>query len=94
MQLTRDTATKRKDTHEPNAGSAGPRLGGGVFCKINQVLLLFVRKNLVFLDKNMGGPTLWDGYVVMVVADAFVQSTKTGQPQAVPDLEQPALYAR
>jgi myo-inositol 2-dehydrogenase/D-chiro-inositol 1-dehydrogenase len=40
------------------------------------------------------GPTVWDGYMAMVVADAFVQSAKTGQPQAVPDLERPALYAR
>jgi myo-inositol 2-dehydrogenase/D-chiro-inositol 1-dehydrogenase len=40
------------------------------------------------------GPTVWDGYVAMVVAHAFVQSAKTGQPQAVPDLEQPALYVR
>ena len=40
------------------------------------------------------GPSVWDGYVAMVVADAFVQSAKTGQPQAVPDMEQPALYAR
>jgi myo-inositol 2-dehydrogenase/D-chiro-inositol 1-dehydrogenase len=40
------------------------------------------------------GPTVWDGYVAMVVADAFVQSAKTGQPQTVPDLEQPALYVR
>ena len=40
------------------------------------------------------GPTVWDGYVAMVVADAFVRSAKTGQPQVVPSLEQPALYAR
>jgi myo-inositol 2-dehydrogenase/D-chiro-inositol 1-dehydrogenase len=40
------------------------------------------------------GPTVWDGYMAMVVADAFVQSAKTGQPQAVPDLVRPALYAR
>lgn len=40
------------------------------------------------------GPTVWDGYVAMVVADAFVQSAKTGQPQAVPDLEEPPLYVR
>jgi myo-inositol 2-dehydrogenase/D-chiro-inositol 1-dehydrogenase len=38
------------------------------------------------------GPTVWDGYVAMVVADAFVRSAKTGQPQVVPDLVRPALY--
>jgi myo-inositol 2-dehydrogenase/D-chiro-inositol 1-dehydrogenase len=40
------------------------------------------------------GPTVWDGYVAMVVADAFVQSAETGQPQTVPVLERPALYKR
>jgi myo-inositol 2-dehydrogenase/D-chiro-inositol 1-dehydrogenase len=40
------------------------------------------------------GPTVWDGYVAMVVAHAFVKSAETGQPQVVPDLERPALYAR
>jgi myo-inositol 2-dehydrogenase/D-chiro-inositol 1-dehydrogenase len=40
------------------------------------------------------GPTVWDGYMAMVVADACIQSAQTGQPQAVPSLERPALYAR
>ena len=40
------------------------------------------------------GPTVWDGYVAMVVADAFVKSAETGQPQEVPVLERPALYER
>lgn len=40
------------------------------------------------------GPTVRGGYVAMVVADAFVRSAKTGQPQTVPDLERPAMYAR
>lgn len=40
------------------------------------------------------GPTVWDGYMAMVVADACIQSAKTGQPQAVPDWERPAMYAR
>jgi hypothetical protein len=30
----------------------------------------------------------------MVVADACVQSAKTGQPQTVPGLERPAMYVR
>ena len=38
------------------------------------------------------GPSVWDGYAAMVVADACVQSAQTGQPQAVPALEQPAIY--
>jgi myo-inositol 2-dehydrogenase/D-chiro-inositol 1-dehydrogenase len=40
------------------------------------------------------GPSTWDGYAAMVVADACVQSAKTGQPQTVPDLARPAMYAR
>ena len=38
------------------------------------------------------GMPVWDGYVATVVADAFVQSATTGQPQAVSDLERPAMY--
>ncbi|MCB0212187.1 MAG: Gfo/Idh/MocA family oxidoreductase [Anaerolineae bacterium] len=40
------------------------------------------------------GPSIWDGYAAMIVADACIQSAKTGQPQAVPTLERPAMYAR
>ncbi|MDX1524340.1 MAG: inositol 2-dehydrogenase, partial [Anaerolineae bacterium] len=40
------------------------------------------------------GPSTWDGYAAMVVADACVQSAKTGQVQTVPDLERPAMYVR
>ena len=40
------------------------------------------------------GPSNWDGYAAMVVADACVQSAQTGQPQMVPELERLALYAR
>lgn len=40
------------------------------------------------------GPSVWDGYAAMVVADACVQSAKTRQPQTVPDLERPAMYVR
>ena len=47
-----------------------------------------------FVEGQPNGPTVWDGYVAMVVADAFVQSAKTGQPQAVPSLKQPTMYAR
>jgi myo-inositol 2-dehydrogenase/D-chiro-inositol 1-dehydrogenase len=45
-------------------------------------------------ERQPTGPSAWDGYAAMVVADACVQSAKTGQPQAVPDLERPAMYAR
>ncbi|MCB9079796.1 MAG: Gfo/Idh/MocA family oxidoreductase [Anaerolineaceae bacterium] len=40
------------------------------------------------------GPSTWDGYAAMIVADACIQSAKTGQPQAVPTLDRPAMYAR
>jgi myo-inositol 2-dehydrogenase/D-chiro-inositol 1-dehydrogenase len=46
------------------------------------------------LEEQPTGPTVWDGYVAMVVAAACIQSAKTGQPQAVPGLERPAMYAR
>lgn len=46
------------------------------------------------IEKQPTGPTVWDGYVAMVVAAACIQSAKTGQPQAVPGLERPAMYAR
>jgi predicted dehydrogenase len=40
------------------------------------------------------GPSVWDSYVAMVVADACVLSAKTGQPQTVSDLERPSMYVR
>ena len=39
-------------------------------------------------------PSVWDGYAAMAVADACVQSAKTGRPQTVPTLERPEAYDR
>ena len=39
------------------------------------------------------GPSAWDGYMSLVVADACVRSTETGLPVAIPRIERPALYA-
>lgn len=39
------------------------------------------------------GPSTWDGYAAMVVSDACIASFKSGQPEDVPALERPSLYA-
>lgn len=46
------------------------------------------------LDGEPTGPTAWDGYVSLVVADACLQSAETGKPQDVPVVERPELYKR
>jgi myo-inositol 2-dehydrogenase/D-chiro-inositol 1-dehydrogenase len=46
------------------------------------------------IEEQPTRPSVWDGYMAMVVADACIQSAKMGQPQTVPDLERPAMYAR
>jgi myo-inositol 2-dehydrogenase/D-chiro-inositol 1-dehydrogenase len=38
------------------------------------------------------GPSTWDGYMSMVIATACVESARSGQPVAVPNIETPALY--
>jgi myo-inositol 2-dehydrogenase/D-chiro-inositol 1-dehydrogenase len=38
------------------------------------------------------GPSTWDGYISMIVAEACIHSVQTGQPQPVPALDRPALY--
>lgn len=38
------------------------------------------------------GPSAWDGYMSLVVADACVRSTETGLPVAVARIERPPLY--
>ncbi len=45
------------------------------------------------IDGRPTGPSTWDGYAAMVVADACVESFKSGKPQAVAELERPSLYA-
>jgi myo-inositol 2-dehydrogenase/D-chiro-inositol 1-dehydrogenase len=44
------------------------------------------------LEQKPTGPSAWDGYMSLVVADACIRSAKTGQPQKVPVVERPALY--
>ena len=39
------------------------------------------------------GPSAWDGYMSLVVADACIRSTETGLPEAAVGIERPALYS-
>lgn len=41
----------------------------------------------------LNGPSAWDGYTALVVAEACIQSLQTRQAQAVTQPERPALYA-
>ena len=41
---------------------------------------------------QLQGPTAWDGYTSLVVADACKRSYETGQPQAVPLVDRPSFY--
>jgi myo-inositol 2-dehydrogenase/D-chiro-inositol 1-dehydrogenase len=38
------------------------------------------------------GPSTWDGYISMIIADTCVKSAISGKPEAVPVVEQPGLY--
>ena len=38
------------------------------------------------------GPTVWDGYAAMRVAEAAARSIESGRAEAVPDEPRPALY--
>ena len=40
------------------------------------------------------GPTVWDGYAAMRVAEAAERSLATGRAEAVPDESRPALYEK
>jgi myo-inositol 2-dehydrogenase / D-chiro-inositol 1-dehydrogenase len=40
------------------------------------------------------GPSAWDGYVAMIIADGCVESAKSGQPVAIKIPERPAIYQR
>ena len=39
------------------------------------------------------GPSAWDGYMSLVIADACLRSVDSGMPEPVPQPERPALYA-
>lgn len=40
------------------------------------------------------GPTAWDGYAALAVADACFRSARTGVPEPVTGMDRPALYDR
>lgn len=42
--------------------------------------------------KDATGPSAWDGYMSLVVADACIRSSQTGLPQPVSASERPDLY--
>jgi len=44
------------------------------------------------LAQQPTGPSAWDGYMSLVVADACIRSAKTGRPQEIPLVERPAPY--
>ena len=43
-------------------------------------------------DSTPTGPTTWDGYMSLVVAEACIRSAETGMSHDVPKLERQALY--
>lgn len=43
-------------------------------------------------EKEPTGPSTWDGYMSLVVADACIRSSKTGSPVEIAPVERPALY--
>ncbi len=46
------------------------------------------------LDRKPSGPTAWDGYASLVVADACIESARTGHPVAVVLPQRPEMYDR
>ncbi|MCY4062128.1 MAG: Gfo/Idh/MocA family oxidoreductase [Chloroflexi bacterium] len=42
--------------------------------------------------KDATGPSAWDGYMSLVVADACIRSAETRQPQTTHPIEKPSLY--
>ena len=44
------------------------------------------------LAEEPTGPSAWDGYMSLVVAEACIRSAKTGLPQGVPVIPRPPLY--
>ena len=45
------------------------------------------------IDGAAVGPSAWDGYVSILVADASIESGKSGLPVAVDVPDRPAIYA-
>jgi myo-inositol 2-dehydrogenase/D-chiro-inositol 1-dehydrogenase len=45
------------------------------------------------IDNQPIGPTVWDGYMSLVVAEACVNSARSGQPVAIQAVARPDLYA-
>ena len=44
------------------------------------------------IDGSAAGPSAWDGYASMIVADACIESAKSGQPVDLSLPKQPTLY--
>ena len=40
----------------------------------------------------VGGPSTWDGYLAMLIAEACIESARTSQPCAVPAPPRPSIY--
>jgi myo-inositol 2-dehydrogenase/D-chiro-inositol 1-dehydrogenase len=41
---------------------------------------------------NAEGPSAWDGYISLAVAEAAIHSIETGQPEQVRAMDRPSLY--
>jgi len=44
------------------------------------------------INQQATGPSVWDGYMSLLVADACVRSAASGQPEKCQTVERPALY--
>lgn len=56
----------------------------------------YIDEAQIWIDSLHGstptGPSAWDGYMSLAVAEACIRSTETGLPEAVVAIDRPALY--
>ena len=69
---------------------SAPTVAGAVYMYLDEVQAW----THSILAQESTGPSAWDGYMSLVVADACVRSAESGQPQDVPVVGRPELYAR
>ena len=76
------------------AGTSGQAVEGDWLIRFQEAYVAELRAWVgALMAGRPDGPSAWDGYASLAVADACLRSAQSGAPQTIQQIDRPALYA-
>ncbi len=97
MEITGETGTAGTVSHTSPILRQGSRISQAVTPNWPERFAdAYIDEAQIWIDSILSGqptgPSAWDGYMSLVVAEACIRSTQTGQPEMPQSIKRPAIY--